>query len=81
MTQKNQPLNENVPDKTGSRKAKRMFITTSDEHTKFELIRQGFEFLTKSGDRYVFANDEARAMHLKNFSQLKDIEFTDMLTF
>lgn len=80
MTQKTQPLKKNGPDKSGS-KNKRMFITTADEHTKFELIRQGFEFFVKNGDRYVFANDEGRAMHLKNFSQLKDIEFTDMLTF
>lgn len=93
MTVKNQPPKKrrlariesvtpdcNKPDKrpVGD---KRMFITTADEHTKYELERQGFVYFAKSDDRYFFSYDERRIKYTQNFDQLTDIEFTDLLTF
>lgn len=60
---------------------KKVFIVTTDEITKDCLIEAGFKFLAKSGDRYFFPFDEAKAEKCMNFADWDEIGYTDVLTF
>lgn len=71
------------PVKSDGRKweDKRMFITTADEFAKEQLIKNGFIYFTKSNGRYYFSYDERKIFNCAIFSKLRDIEYTDILTF
>lgn len=59
----------------------KMFITTADEQTKYELQRSGFTYFCKSGGRYYFSYDEPCMKRMHNFNRLNDVELTNILTF
>lgn len=53
------------------------FIKTNDENTKNILEQQGFQFLNKDGDFFVFLNDSKQKLSY----ELKDkIVFTNNIT-
>lgn len=57
---------------------KQFFIRTQDEKTKDQLIKNGFTFINKEGQFYIFVNDGRM-----NFSEevQKDLFYTDKLNF
>lgn len=56
---------------------KKCFICTTDKDTADQLIKEGFQLMSKSGNKYTFINKD----NTHNFENNKKCVFSDILTF